>query len=506
MGVEELGCDVGRDLMVLASRLQESLADPAAQEAVLIDTITKLRVLDSSLCQLQDRVVTLTNENHELHEAVASLSEAQETRTEASGTESELVHRKTPSIHSDLSDAELSDSPEHVQTRPGKITLDAATSFQESGIFDTSCEFIHVATQTNLSQVEALSDSEDDLHKVECELQQEDVDLQSAVARLAAIRSAVQGRDLKHLRLQDLQESDEYLMQSTLDEQRVSLRKTEYDTIMESERRIRQDMEHLKCDKQQLALVCDSLKNQIRTQSSSQGTDAEETLKGEVRVLKQQLTMSERSRREVFEEKCELEEEENDSRLMVQRLESQMEAAREMENLLSASLSQEQEISRELQRRVRDLQNLNKEHRRRNEKIEAIKHKIEEKAVTLSNARDILAAQLTFVMYGLLLVEQWRRWVARPLTLVPLCGKQTGMFWEPSKIPFNVNEYVSVCPPVVFESFAQTPDVDLAGEIYNKVSQKNFSEEHGQRRPAETNEEEPQNKRQKASRPEHRPL
>lgn len=33
-----------------------------------------------------------------------------------------------------------------------------------------------------------------------------------------------------------------------------------------------------------------------------------------------------------------------------------MEAAREMENLLSASLSQEQEISRELQRRVRELQ------------------------------------------------------------------------------------------------------------------------------------------------------
>lgn len=75
----------------------------------------KLRVLDSSLCQLQDRVVTLTDENRELQEAVASLSEAQETRTEASGTESELVHRKTPSIHSDLSDAELSDSPEHVQ-------------------------------------------------------------------------------------------------------------------------------------------------------------------------------------------------------------------------------------------------------------------------------------------------------------------------------------------------------------------------------------------------------
>lgn len=51
----------------------------------------------------------------------------------------------------------------------------------------------------------------------------------------------------------------------------------------------------------------------------SRGTDAEEALKGEIRVLQQRLTMSERARREVFEEKCELEEEENDSRLMVQR-------------------------------------------------------------------------------------------------------------------------------------------------------------------------------------------
>lgn len=55
------------------------------------------------------------------------------------------------------------------------------------------------------SQVEAVFDPETDLHKAECELQQEDVNLQSAVARLAAIRSAVQGRDLRHLRLQDLQ-------------------------------------------------------------------------------------------------------------------------------------------------------------------------------------------------------------------------------------------------------------------------------------------------------------
>ncbi|XP_063862381.1 uncharacterized protein LOC135101930 isoform X4 [Scylla paramamosain] len=445
MGVEELGCDVGRDLMVLATRLQESLADPAAQEAVLLDTITKLRVLDSSLCQLQDRVVTLTDENRELQEAVASLSEAQETRTEASGTESELVHRKTPSIHSDLSDAELSDSPEHVQqARPGKMPLEAATSFQESGIFDTSCELVHVTTQTDL-------------------------------------------------------ESDEYLMQSTLDQEQVTLSKTEYDSIVESERRLRQEMEHLKCDKQQLALECDTLKTQIRTQSSSRGTDAEETLKGEIRVLKQRLSMSERARQEVFEEKCELEEEENDSRLMVQRLESQMEAAREMENLLSASLSQEQEISRELQRRVRDLQILDKENRGRYVKLEAIKCKMEEKAATLSSAKDALAAQLTFVMYGLLVVEQWRRWATRPLTLVPFSSKQTGMSWEENKNSLNVNEYMSVCPPVVMESCVQKVDVGLVGQdAHSRVAQKHIPEEHGQRRPAEANEEEPQNKRQRS--------
>lgn len=40
MGVEELGCDLGRDLMMLAARLQESLTDPTAQETVLQDTIT----------------------------------------------------------------------------------------------------------------------------------------------------------------------------------------------------------------------------------------------------------------------------------------------------------------------------------------------------------------------------------------------------------------------------------------------------------------------------------
>lgn len=51
MGVEELGCDVGRDLMVLATRLQESLADPAAQEAVLLDTITVGVAMSPGSCQ-----------------------------------------------------------------------------------------------------------------------------------------------------------------------------------------------------------------------------------------------------------------------------------------------------------------------------------------------------------------------------------------------------------------------------------------------------------------------
>lgn len=65
-----------------------------------------------------------------------------------------------------------------------------------------------------------------------------------------------------------LQESDEYLMRVALDEQRVSLSKVEYDSIMESERRLRQELEHIKCDKQQLVLESESLKNQIRTQNS----------------------------------------------------------------------------------------------------------------------------------------------------------------------------------------------------------------------------------------------
>ena len=141
---------------------------------------------------------------------------------------------------------------------------------------------------------------------------------------------------------------------------------------------------------------------------------------------------------------------------------------------------------------------LDKENRGRYEKLEAIKNKIEEKATTLSNAKDALAAQLTFVVYGLLVVEQWRRWAAKPLSLVPFSSKQSGMSWEENKNSLNVKEYVSVCPPVVLESCVQKVDVGLLDQdAHSRVVQKHLPEEHGQRRPAEANEEEPQNKRQK---------
>ncbi|KAG7156072.1 hypothetical protein Hamer_G023566 [Homarus americanus] len=587
-------------------------------------------MLDSTLSELQERVVNLTEENRELQEAVTNLSEAHETRTEASGTESELVHRKTPSIHSDLSDAE-SDSPEHVQQhRPVKMVtaLDATTSFQESGIFDTSCELVHVTTQTDLvseelklvppagaallsSQVSVL-DHEVDLDKSECDIQQAEVDLQSAVARLAAIRSTVQGRDLRHLRLQDLQESDEYL-KAALDDERVSLTKLEYDSIVEGERCLQRELEHLKCEKEQLILECESIKDQFRKYSSGHGTDAEEALKGEIRVLRQRLTASERARREVFDEKCELEEEENDSRLMVQRrvvwcgggsattpagaargtanqglthdpsaatmdlytlhlllnqtlrpgkqplppdvagltngmmsgqrrtsphkrngirlraevqptrgalislhdqqqqLESQMEAAREMENLLSASLSQEQEISRELHRRVRDLQVLEKEHRGRFVKLESVIRRAEEKASNLAKARDALAMQLNFATYGLLIADYWRHMVPQSTAaLVPYSDKSLQVF--PGNYPtktHNMGESYSenaiksvsvcdVCKQTCLELPKRNAGVQTQFE-YQSKSTANYQlhpEEHGHRRAAdEKDEDEPVNKR-----------
>lgn len=124
---------------------------------------------------------------------------------------------------------------------------------------------------------------------------------------------------------------------------------------------------------------------------------------------------------------------------------------------------------------------------------------MEEKAATLSSAKDALTAQLTFIMYGLLVVEQWRRWAARPLTLVPYSGTQMRFSWELTKAPLKVNECMSMCPPVVLESCVQTLHCGLLTQGVNGTpGQKYLSEQHGQRRPAEENEEEPQNKRQKS--------
>ncbi|XP_042862243.1 myosin-9-like isoform X6 [Penaeus japonicus] len=460
MGVEELGGDLGRDLMLLAARLQETLTEPAAQEAVLLDTIAKLRVLDSSLSELQSRVVTLTEENRELQEAVTSLSEAHETRTEASGTESELVHRKTPSIHSDLSDSE-SDAPEHAQHGSVKLvnsldastSLDATTSFQESGIFDTSCELVHVTTQTDL-------------------------------------------------------ESDEYL-KAALDEERVILSKAEYGSFVEGERRLQHELEHLKCEKEHLSVECESLKNQITSlRTGVRGSDAEEAMKGEIRVLKQRLASSERARLEVFEEKCELEEEENDSRLMVQRLESQMEAAREMENLLSASLAQEQEISRELHRRVRDLQILEKDYRGRLDKLETVTRRTEEKASALAQARDALSQQLSFAAWGLVAAEYWRQLVPQPsAALVPYSGNTLkvspatyptkpfleGRIFKRERDPREADNDVYVCPPVVCDVCVQTcPNV--MADVGVQTQTKHYADVQHGRDPAQPvggSEEEP---------------
>ena len=86
---------------------------------------------------------------------MSALSDAHETRTEASGTESEIVNRKTPSLHSDLSDSESdsasSSSDGGSNNKRAKRTMEATQSFQESGIFDGGpCEVQHIATQTEV--------------------------------------------------------------------------------------------------------------------------------------------------------------------------------------------------------------------------------------------------------------------------------------------------------------------------------------------------------------------
>jgi len=310
-----------------------------------------------------------------------------------------------------------------------------------------------------------------------------------------------------------LQESDEYL-KSTIEGEHIILSKFEYDSIVENERGLQQELEHLKCDKDQIAHDYETLKDQFRIYRESQSTHKEQDLRGQMRVMSQQLECSERYRMEVFEEKCELEEAENDARLMVQRLESQIDAAREMENLLSASLSQEQEISRELQRRVRDLQVLEKGHRSRIAALESLNHEAQDRASTLAYARDALATQLTFAAYGLVLVDAWRQLVGCPSSaLIPYNGSPFIVSPGPYSTkgpdaeiitlsesrPNLLNKDVSVCVPNMCDVFVQTvPNTTVHVEIQANIASKCIgiqyeqeemmdeeSLDHGQRRPAE---------------------
>jgi hypothetical protein len=104
--------------------------------------------MDVTIQNLEVRVSSLSGENRYLSDALSALSDSHETRTEASGTESEMVNRKTPSLHSDLSDSESDSSA--ADSRPTKKRLEVTSSFQESGIFDGACDVTHAATQTEV--------------------------------------------------------------------------------------------------------------------------------------------------------------------------------------------------------------------------------------------------------------------------------------------------------------------------------------------------------------------
>ncbi|XP_018012551.1 uncharacterized protein LOC108669665 [Hyalella azteca] len=264
---EDAEAEVER-LQEVVANLDHYLASPEQLEAALLQAMEKLRAMDASIQNLEVRVSSLSGENRYLSDALSALSDSHETRTEASGTESEMVSRKTPSLHSDLSDSESDSSA--TDSRPTKKRLEVTSSFQESGIFDGTCDVTHAATQTETGP--------------------------------------------------------------------------------------------------------------------------------EVRLMM------------VYDEKCELEEAENDARLMVQRLDSQLTAAREMELLLSASLSQEQEISRDLQDKVREQQVSEKERCLRMVMMERDNFNLnmDDRVVSLVLDKDSYASQLLFVKHSLILLQVFR--------------------------------------------------------------------------------------------------
>lgn len=397
------------ELTELAARLQESLAnaDPKQQEEALLEAINKLRSLDGSLSSLQSRVVSLTDENQYLQEALSALSDAHETRTEASGTESEIVNnRKTPSLHSDLSDSE-SDSASSSDAGGGanrtNKRLEVTSSFQESGIFDGPCDVAHTGTQT-----EGVSEGGAP------EAPQED--LSSAVARLTAIRSAMQGGGV-HVRRHDLQDGG--------DESSQSKSVLGGDASQQDTANLVQALEQARIERQALQDAFDQLSERINEENRTPITpcrrcyETSEVDKGQSKVLREQLRISESSRKTLYDEKCELEEAENDARLLVQRLDSRLAAASEMELLLSASLSQEQEISRELHRKLKELQALEKERCLRQSVLERHSLSSVERVASLVMERDSYASQVSFVKMGLTLLKAFRLFQMTSCSLVP---------------------------------------------------------------------------------------
>lgn len=158
-----------------------------------------------------------------------------------------------------------------------------------------------------------------------------------------------------------------------------------------------------------------------------------------------------------------------------------------------------------------NFQMMEKEHRGRFEKLENVNRRAEQKVAAIGRARDALATQLSFAAYGLVVAEYWRLMVPESaLALVPYCGKKLEVMpdctrkslmteypkvWESN--PQKIMNSVSVCRPVVCDVSVQTcHEFPTANTIAQSQKQHQLLlEEHGQRRTAERNEDEPVSKR-----------
>lgn len=170
---------------------------------------------------------------------------------------------------------------------------------------------------------------------------------------------------------------------------------------------------------------------------------------------------------------------------------------------------------------------MEKDYRSRLERLEHVSRKAEAKATNIAKARDTLATQLSFAVYGLVAADYWRLLIPQSaVALVPYRGKQLHVMPESSPTKNYVAEdlsvmestpqkcinIVSVCPPVVSDVSVQTcykcpvasSDAPMRKEVHSfgvqSLSNSTLKdqltlEEHGQRRSAERNEDEPVSKR-----------